>query len=68
MRSVNVTYKIYEFSELSEDAKAKVKKWYLDNLSQKIVLQKKRKGRFVAMQKSVAGKLLYLKITVILIV
>ena len=24
MRSVNVTYKIYEFSELSEDAKAKV--------------------------------------------
>lgn len=26
MRSVNVTYKIYEFSELSEDAKAKVKK------------------------------------------
>ena len=31
MRSVNVTYKIYEFSELSEDAKAKVKKWYLDN-------------------------------------
>ena len=67
MRSVNVTYKIYEFSELSEDAKAKVKKWYLDNFYQ-IVLQKKRKGRFVAMQKSVAGKLLYLKITVILIV
>ena len=27
MRSVNVTYKIYEFSELSEDAKAKVKEW-----------------------------------------
>ena len=34
MRSVNVTYKIYEFSELSEDAKAKVKKWYLDNFYQ----------------------------------
>lgn len=25
MRSVNVTYKIYEFSELLEDAKTKVK-------------------------------------------
>lgn len=34
MRSVNVTYKISEFSELSEDAKAKVKKWYLDNFYQ----------------------------------
>lgn len=31
MRSVNVTYKIYEFSELSEDVKAKVKEWYLNN-------------------------------------
>ena len=34
MRSVNVTYKIYEFSELSEEAKAKVKRWYLDNFYQ----------------------------------
>ena len=34
MRSVNVTYKIYEFSELLEDAKTKVKKWYLDNFYQ----------------------------------
>ena len=31
MRSVNVTYKIYEFSELLEDAKTKVNKWYLEN-------------------------------------
>lgn len=30
--------------------------------------ERKRKGLFVAMQKSVAGKLLYLKITVMLIV
>ena len=36
MRSVNVTYKIYEFSELSEDVKAKVKEWYLNNFYQKI--------------------------------
>lgn len=34
MRSVNVTYKIYEFSELSEDVKAKVKEWYLNNFYQ----------------------------------
>lgn len=34
MRSVNITYKIYEFSELSEDAKAKVKEWYLNNFYQ----------------------------------
>lgn len=34
MRLVNVTYKIYEFSELSEDVKTKVKEWYLNNFYQ----------------------------------
>ena len=117
MRSVNVTYKIYEFSELSEDVKAKVKEWYLNNFYQneefldickeelshcfpksdlkvqyslsycqgdglnvygtlnlKDVLYKMQQGQYnyyeleQAMQKSAAGKLLYLKITVMLIV
>lgn len=45
MRSVNVTYKIYEFSELSEDAKAKVKKWYLDNFCEPSPPKRKRYGR-----------------------
>lgn len=30
MRAINVTYKVYNFAELSEDAKNKVKAWYLN--------------------------------------
>lgn len=34
MRAINVTYKVYDFAELSEDAKNKVKAWYLNSFYQ----------------------------------
>ena len=31
MRTVTKTYNVYKYNELSEDAKEKVKQWYLDD-------------------------------------